>query len=412
MKIQQIIIVEPEDSSNFYPFSLMHLVCEIRCGALRLFEKLQTTLPNVPLIFTGQQELINSFLLRENFSNNIVSNIPTLMINANVIGDETLISQLNDCINNIENINLNLLFVDENRSIIAAFIVNFQSKDIASISAISEKYLHKKIKLTNIKQIDYLWDALFLQDEQIGMDATLLSQMVSSFNNNDYNGVHFINKSKIKIGKNVSISQGVVLDASAGTILIDDGAKIMYNSVIIGPCYVGKNTIIKIGTKIYQNCSFGQFCKIGGEIENSTFHSFSNKQHNGFIGHSYIGEWVNLGAGTSTSDLNNNYSDITITMPDRKVKTAHQFLGLFIGDHSKTAINTSFNSGSVVGISSMLANTGGLLPKFTNSLKWLVNGNICNYQLDKAIRTAQLVMQRRNKTLSDEEITLIKNVIK
>jgi UDP-N-acetylglucosamine diphosphorylase/glucosamine-1-phosphate N-acetyltransferase len=158
------------------------------------------------------------------------------------------------------------------------------------------------------------------------------------------------------------------LDASKGLIVIDDNAEIMHNTVVIGPCYIGKNTKIKIGAKIYPNCSFGDFCKIGGEIEHSVFQNYSNKQHDGFIGNSFIGEWVNLGAGTNNSDLKNNYSSVSIKLSNKTIPTNRLFLGCCIGDHSKTAINTSLNTGSIIGFCSNIHLTG-LTPKFIGSYK-------------------------------------------
>ena len=399
----QIIIKEPENCLDFYPFSVMHCIWEIRCGALRNIDKIRAIFPQQNIAFQGREKHIASFLQRENstFTNKIAKNIPSLIIFANVIFDLNFAKQIFDFINNSEN--QNLIFVDDSGKKIGFYInfdfENFAENDLNNFTIVS---------LPTVKQINYLWEALDFQAEQINSDVKLMQNVSSVQNATIFANAIFINAKNIFLGKNVVIEANTILDATNGAIVIDDNAKIMYNSVIIGSCYIGKNSIVKIGAKIYENCSFGESCKIGGELECSTFHSFANKQHDGFIGHSYICEWVNLGAGTNNSDLKNNYSKITIQLPHKAVKTARQFLGLMCGDHSKSAINSAFSSGTILGVSSMFANSG-LSPKFIPSLKWCHSGDISDYEMDKAIETAKIVMERRNKKLSNEEIELLRS---
>ena len=146
----------------------------------------------------------------------------------------------------------------------------------------------------------------------------------------------------IFIGKGVTVEPNVVLDASNGSIYLDDYSKVMANTVIKGPVYLGKNSIVKVSAKIYEGTSVGKVCKVGGEIEETIFQGYSNKQHDGFIGHSYIGEWVNLGADTNNSDLKNNYKTVKVYFyPEEKyIDKNLQFFGMIIGDHSKSGINT------------------------------------------------------------------------
>ena len=396
----QIIIKEPEIFLDFYPFTVMHCVWEIRCGALRIFDKIKAIFPMQNLAFQGREKHIASFLKRENLTNEIIKNIPTLLIFANVIFDVDLANKILDSINNFEN--KNLIFVDENENKIG-FFINSNFEIFNEENNFSEFIT---VKLHTVEQINYLWESLDYQAEQINKDVELMQNISSIQSKNNFANAIFINEKNIFLGKNVVLDAGVILDATGGAIIIDDNARIMYNSVIIGACYIGKNCTVKIGAKIYENCSFGEHCKIGGELENSTFHAFSSKQHDGFIGNSYIGEWVNFGAGTNNSDLKNNYSKIAIQLPHKAVKTDKQFLGLMCGDHSKTAINTAFSTGTVIGVSTMFANSG-LSPKFIPSLKWCYDGDISDYEINKAIETAKIVMARRNQKLHSEEIELI-----
>src|SRR4030042_6299308 len=124
-----------------------------------------------------------------------------------------------------------------------------------------------------------------------------------------------------------------------------------------------------MGTKIYEGTSIGECCKVADEIENSVIHSYSNKQHLGFLGHSYVGEWVNLAAGTTTSDLKNNYSNVKVFVDGEIMDSGLAWVGSFIGDHSKTGINSMFNAGTVIGFSCNIFGAG-FFPKFIASFVW------------------------------------------
>ncbi|MFA7626651.1 MAG: hypothetical protein WCZ17_06340, partial [Candidatus Kapaibacterium sp.] len=211
----------------------------------------------------------------------------------------------------------------------------------------------------------------------------------------------------IRIGNNVKISPSVVIDASEGKVLIDDDVKIMPQATILGPCFIGKGTTVKIGAKIYGETSIGPMCKVGGEIENTIIHAFSNKQHEGFLGHSYIGEWVNLGADTNNSDLKNTYGEINMILPHKEVKSGRIFLGLMCGDHTKSGINTMFTTGTVAGTCAILVKEW-FLPNFIKSFSWGGKSNSPAFRFHKAIETAKIVMQRRGKVLTEEEIELLR----
>jgi len=142
--------------------------------------------------------------------------------------------------------------------------------------------------------------------------------------------------------------------------------------------------------------SVGKECKIGGEVEDSIVLPYSNKQHAGFIGHSYLGSWVNLGADTNCSDLKNNYSTIKVQLNGKAVDTETQFLGVMMGDHSKTAINTMFNTGTLVGFSCNVFGAG-FPDKYIPSFSWGGSDGLSTYTLDKSISTAKVVMSRRDE---------------
>ncbi|MCK4572008.1 transferase, partial [candidate division WOR-3 bacterium] len=192
---------------------------------------------------------------------------------------------------------------------------------------------------------------------------------------------------------------GVLLDASNGPIYIDNHCVIRANTVIDGPAFIGEGCFIKCGSLI-DTVSIGKVSKLSGEIEASIFQGYSNKQHFGFLGHSFIGEWVNIGAGSTNSDLKNNYSPIRVNLSGKEYETGMQFLGLIMGDHCKTAINTSFNTGTIIG---PFCNIFGFNfpPKYLPPFSWW-GDYFSEYKLEKAIDTAKIVMKRRDIEMDEK----------
>ena len=203
-----------------------------------------------------------------------------------------------------------------------------------------------------------------------------------------YEGVHILDAKNVYIAAGASVKPGVVLDAEGGPIFIDEGAKIFPQAVIEGPAYIGKKSAIKIAAKIYEGTSIGEVCKVGGELEESIIHSYSNKQHDGFLGHAYLGMWVNLGADTNNSDLKNDYGPVKCVIDGELVNTGSQFVGLTMGDHSKSGINSMFNTGTVVGMGCNIYGAG-LPPKYVPSFAWGGADGLMEYRADKFIAVAK-----------------------
>ena len=240
--------------------------------------------------------------------------------------------------------------------------------------------------------VEYPWDLVRMNGAEITADCRLLG--VGGIAADLPEGVWLVDKTSICIDENVTIAPGVVLDAGDGPIYIADGASVMAGSTLRGPLYVGAGTVIKMGARIYGETSIGPGCKIGGEVAETIVHGFSNKQHEGFVGHSYLGEWVNLGAGTDTSDLKNNYSNVKIRVHDRYVDSGEMFIGLFMGDHSKSGIGTTFNTGTVVGAFCNIFGSD-YPPKFIPSFMWGGSAGFDEYDPARALETAARVMRRR-----------------
>ncbi|HWE04186.1 MAG TPA: putative sugar nucleotidyl transferase [Tepidisphaeraceae bacterium] len=216
---------------------------------------------------------------------------------------------------------------------------------------------------------------------------------------------YFVNEAAVWLGRDVALSPGCVLDAARGPIAIGAGASVGANAVIQGPCYIGPGATVAPVANIRGGVTIGPVCKIGGEVSASVFMGYSNKGHEGFVGHSYIGQWVNLGAGTTTSNMKNTYGPITLRRGNTEIGPARGFLGAVIGDHCKTAIHTRLMGGSYIGFCSMLAGTTAV-PRFIPSFAFWTDEGVEPYRFSKAIEVAQRVLARRKITwtAADEHI--------
>jgi UDP-N-acetylglucosamine diphosphorylase/glucosamine-1-phosphate N-acetyltransferase len=206
---------------------------------------------------------------------------------------------------------------------------------------------------------------------------------------------------QVFLGKDVKLDVGIILDASQGPIYIGDHAHLMSGAMIRGPVSIGEHATIRMGAKIYEGTTAGPWCKLGGETSAVIFQSYSNKAHDGYIGNSLIGEWVNIGADTNNSNLKNNYTAVKVYNWEsgELEDSGLQFCGLFLADHCKTAINSMLNSGTVCGVSSsVLTNT--FPPKYIPSFGWVTDESIDVFALDKALETAAVMMGRRGMKMS------------
>ena len=203
-----------------------------------------------------------------------------------------------------------------------------------------------------------------------------------------------------------------VLNATTGPIYIGKNAEIMEGSLVRGPFALGEYSTLKMGAKIYGATSIGKHCRVGGEVNNSVIHDYSNKGHDGFLGNSVLGSWCNLGADTNTSNLKNNYGEVNVwSYPDEKpLATGRRFHGLIMGDHAKAGINTMFNTGSIVGMCANIFD-GGFPPKFVPSFSWGSSGKgFVTFKLEKSFEAAQAMMERRSVRFDKHDTDIFRYV--
>jgi UDP-N-acetylglucosamine diphosphorylase/glucosamine-1-phosphate N-acetyltransferase len=211
-------------------------------------------------------------------------------------------------------------------------------------------------------------------------------------------------KENLFLEEGARINAGSIINATTGPVYLARNSEIMEGCMVRGPLAIGENAALKMGAKIYGATTIGFGCKAGGEISNVVFFANSNKGHDGFLGNAVIGEWCNLGADTNGSNLKNNYDEVKIwdEHNHKLVKTNLTFCGVLMGDHSKCGINTMFNTGTVVGVSCNIY--GGDFPeKFIPSFSWGGSDGFVTYDFNKAMETAERMMQRRGKKLTHAE---------
>ncbi len=213
----------------------------------------------------------------------------------------------------------------------------------------------------------------------------------------------------ICIGAGAAIGEGAVLDATGGPVVVDDEAVVMHQAVLIGPVYVGRASKVKIAAKIYEGTSIGPVCKVGGEVEGSILHSYSNKQHEGFLGHSYLASWTNLGADTNTSDLKNTYKSVRMTLEGTEHNTGLILLGTVMADHAKCGINSMLTTGASIGVGSNLFGAG-YFPAYVPSFAWGGAEGFREYRFEMCAAVAATVMARRGREFTEKERALLRAV--
>ncbi len=409
--IDSIVIFEDGGYRNLLPLVYLRPTYELLSGILTIREKIEYHFPQSNIILHTREYLAKH--LQKNNSDNQVNSINSeskscLFINGRLLIDNSIV----DILSNSKD---NSLFTSNNE-IVAAKVSgsNLESftDQLPELFSLSSFQNLNNIDI-DATLIQYPWDLVNLNGNEITKDFEFLVNRKQELHlGKIYPNATLINDKNIFIGKGSKIKPGVVLDAELGPIYIGENVTIMSNAVIEGACYIGDNSTIKIGAKIYENTSVGKVCKVGGEVEESIIHSYSNKQHDGFLGHAYLGQWVNLGADTNNSDLKNNYGNVKVILNDEQpIDSGLKFVGLIMGDHSKTSINTMINTGTVVGVSSNIFGNG-FPDKYIPSFSWGGSDSLSTYNLDKSIHVATEVMKRRNIQFSQLDESIFREVFK
>jgi UDP-N-acetylglucosamine diphosphorylase / glucose-1-phosphate thymidylyltransferase / UDP-N-acetylgalactosamine diphosphorylase / glucosamine-1-phosphate N-acetyltransferase / galactosamine-1-phosphate N-acetyltransferase len=242
---------------------------------------------------------------------------------------------------------------------------------------------------------NYTWDLVLANPAQLAADFAAAGQSGIECRIEEPHTIRGSRKD-VYVAPTVVVHPMVVIDAEHGPVYLDEGVVVHPFTRIEGPCYVGPGSIL-LGCKCREGNSIGPMCRLGGEVEASIIHGYANKYHDGFLGHAYVGQWVNLGAMTCNSDLKNDYSQVSMVLDGRTpIGTGSTKVGALIGDHAKTSIGTLLNTGAYLGAMTLIATNGKLLPKFIPSFGWYIEGAVTiGFGKEKLYSAAKVAMGRR-----------------
>lgn len=378
-----IILFDNDIREKLLPLTFTRPMCELRVGILRIREKWEKQL------HTGASFITHDYLAGKY---GIDYGDDNFFINGSVLPSPELVTL-------VRQMEYNEAFLKDDELIVA----RLDARQLERLMKDDAFETLKGIELqdTPFLKVNQLTDLFRLNGEAMQQDVELL-QRERSFDKLPASNFAKA-KDNIFVEEGAEI-EGAYLNASEGPIYVGAQAKIMEGAMIRGPVAVGEHATVRMGAKIYGGTTIGPWCKAGGEIVQSVLLEYANKAHDGFLGHSYLGAWTNLGADSNTSNLKNDYSPVRLwSYPDQRfVSTDEQFAGLIMGDHSKTAINTSLNTGTVVGVSCNLFGEG--FPRnFVPSFAWGGAGGFRTYQPAKAFETMERVMNRRDQSFDHEE---------
>ncbi len=410
-----ICIYEDTSFRNFFPLTLLRPVYLLRAGILPLYKKIAGNFSS-----SGYVSLIARDQLAPLVSEK-VSEFPVNIIKRNDGEDVLFVNGRLRTAGNlptlVEQAQISTTYVNAGE-VVAVLFKEELLKSFPSIATqkefqeLYESFLRNSqapVSETTATLYHYSWDLIADIEPAIETDVELLKPtLTGSEQVTIHPGAFLVNETHIILRNNVEIFPGAVIDASHGPVYIEDNARIEPHAAVIGPCYIGADSIVLAG-KI-TGSSIGSTCRVGGEVEESVFHAFVNKYHAGFIGHSYVAPWVNFGAMTTNSDLKNNYSSIRLTLNGTSIDSGSIKVGSFIGDHTKFGIGTLLNTGINIGVCCNIFGGTLITDKEVPSFSWGNSSGYVKYDFDKAIDTAQKVAQRRNQRISDREVGMLQAI--
>ena len=392
--MQKIIFTEeyckPE---NLHPFTYTRHIQDIRIGILTIREKWEQHL-RIPSLDKWEDHYLDNEL-----SIKIEKGIGKddyVLVHANVLPTKTIISKIKKLKNGE--------FLSSGKE--GGMAYKFSQEEVLGLHKI--KINHSVDYRGELKVIRYPWQIYQVNDWALREDFELITAKRKSKPISKTNRLANQPDIFMEAGANV---EHCILNASEGPIYIGKNVTIMEGSMIRGPVAICEGAVVKMGTKIYGATTVGPFCTVGGEIKNSVLFGFSNKAHNGYLGDSVLGEWCNLGAGTTNSNVKNNAGEVKYWVDaDKKEISAGTKGGMLMGDYSKAAINTSFNTGTVVGVCCNVV-TPGLTPKLIPNFSWGADG-ITKYKLNKALVDIDNWKKLKGLTVTEREKQILTDIYK
>lgn len=376
-----VIFDDPVIREALLPLTFTRPVAGIRIGILTIKEKWEAYL-NV------NASSICLDYLNKKFTTSIQTD--NIFINGAVCPNKNLVDQ-------IKNLSLNTAIMQD------GLLLAFRNSDFDKKWEIEEECNSSAILIEN------LWQIFKCNGDQIRSDFKLIVNSRTSKSIDDRHTI-FYGEENVFLEEGATV-RAATINAEDGPVYLGRNSEVQEGALIRGPFALCEGSFVNMGAKMRQDSTVGPYSKVGGEIINSVIQGYSNKAHDGFLGNSVIGEWCNIGADSNTSNLKNNYSEVKLwNYPKRKfIKTGEQFCGLIMGDHSKTGINTMFNTGTVVGVGANIYGSG--YPRnFVPSFSWGGASGFTTNKISKMLEVAEEVMARRKVELTDVDRDILKNI--
>lgn len=387
MPKQRFVLFDGNEWESLLPITATRSVADIRIGILTIKEKWEKYLiEKVDILSQDYLNVKYTFSKAEN----------AVFLNSAILPNPTLIQEIN-------NLEKNTILQKEGK-IIAISVAKNTINNLSDLWTCIKTLNAQKEAKANFIPLNFPWDIFTHNGKEIVNDIQLLGLKPNP---------EKLSSTNILIGNNIYIEEGAqcecaILNSTNGPIYLGKDSEVMEGCTIRGPFALCEHAALKMQAKIYGDTTIGPHSKVGGEVSNAVLIGYSNKGHDGFLGNAVLGEWCNLGADTNNSNLRNNYGKVqAYHYPSKKyINTELQFCGLIMGDHAKTAINTQFNTGTVVGVCANVFDAG-FPPKFIPDFSW---GNNATFELEKAYEVAQRVMKRRGIELSEADKQIFKNI--
>ena len=376
-----ILFDDPVIRLNLLPFTFTRPTSKIRVGILTIAEKWEKWL-QVPAYYKTEVYLQGKFPIHSSSEN--------LLVNGAVCPDEKLVSAIKSLPRGC--------FLVKNALLLAA---HKPEKEMSSANT------HEFDG--DVTVIDKLWKIFFENGRQMRADFALITAGRTSAEITDPHTVVY-GKENLFLEEGVSI-KAAIINAEPGPVYLGRNSIVQEGAIIRAPFALCEGGHLNMGAKMRGDTTIGPYSKVGGEISLSVVFGYSNKAHDGFLGCSVIGEWCNLGADTNTSNLKKNYDIDKLWNHSQQMfeSTGLQFCGLMMGDHSKSGINTMFNTGTVVDVSANVFGDG-YVRQYLPSFSWGGTSTVTTHRLDKALETASRTMERRNMQLNTSDRRILENV--
>ena len=389
----KIVLFEDNQCKILYPLGFFNPLHSLQVGSWTLHSIIE--LLNIPVI-----TIIREHFLFNGDKNPVIGkhdSEPVLFLNVSIEPDVRYFETIKDVINAGDP------FITTSGNRVAAALIppgkdlpeNISPQEVSPLLLEMDLPLERKM----FKTIDWPHETV---ESHLRLFGTNLDKVISI-------GKYHEKQPGFFVSEDVNLASTVAVNTEDGPVVIESGVTVMDFTFLKGPIHIGKNSRITERSSIKDQSSVGKHCKVGGEVEASVIDSYSNKQHHGFLGHSWVGKWVNLGAGTSTSNLKSTYGKVRVDYNGERVGTNMQFLGSVIGDFSKTAINTSLFTGKIVGVCSLLYGTVTTnVPSFSSYARSF--GQVTEINPEQVIKIQQRMFLRRGVKQTDCDIELVKRV--